>query len=115
TAANSDPALRYTVFHHYTNTYLYKVLPDGTTARDDDNEFPYMQWEDNIVLGYPIHRFKDAYASRILPRRASPSTNKWRIPITEFLWDAPAVTPRDPASTAEAELTRHYLFRGVGH
>jgi hypothetical protein len=39
---NNDPARRYTLFHHYTDTYLYKVLPDGTTARDDDNEFPYL-------------------------------------------------------------------------
>jgi len=36
TASNNDPARRYTVFHHYTDTYLYKVLPDGTSARDDD-------------------------------------------------------------------------------
>ena len=44
TVGNNDPARRYTIFHHYTDTYLYKVLPDGTTARDDDNEFPYLQW-----------------------------------------------------------------------
>ncbi len=66
TAENNDPARRYTVFHHYTDTYLYKVLPDGTTARDDDNEFPYLQWEDNICLGYAINRFKDPYAAWML-------------------------------------------------
>ena len=36
TASNSDPARRYTLFHHYTDTYLYKVLPEvprrGTTT-----------------------------------------------------------------------------------
>jgi hypothetical protein len=115
TTENSDPARRYTIFHHYTDTYLYKVLPDGTTARDDDNEFPYMQWEDNIVLGYAVNRFKDPYAAWMLRRSGWPSTDKWRIPITKFLWDDPEVSPRDPAQATEAELTRHYLFRGVGH
>jgi hypothetical protein len=32
TVSNNDPSRRYTVFHHYTDTYLYKVLPDGTTC-----------------------------------------------------------------------------------
>ncbi len=115
TTENSDPALRYAVFHHYTDTYLYKVLPDGTTARDDDNEFPYLQWEDNIVLGYAINRFKDPYAAWMLHESGWPSTDKWRIPITKFLWNDLDVVPRNPASTTEAELSRHYLFRGVGH
>jgi hypothetical protein len=76
TTTNSDPARRYTVFHHYTDTYLYKVLPDGTTSRDVDNEVPYMQWEDNVVLGYAIHRFKDPYAAWILRQSGWPSTNR---------------------------------------
>jgi len=115
TAENNDPARRYTVFHHYTDTYLYKVLPDGTTARDDDNEFPYLQWEDNICLGYAINRFKDPYAAWMLRKSGWPSTDKWRIPITQFLWNDPDVVSRNPASTNEAELSRHYLFRGIGH
>ena len=76
TAANSDPALRYTVFHHYTDTYLYKVLPDGTTARDDDNEFPYLQWEDNICFGYAVNRFKDPYAAWMLRKSGWPRASK---------------------------------------
>ena len=115
TAENNDPARRYTVFHHYTDTYLYKVLPDGTTARDDDNEFPYLQWEDNICFGYAINRFKDPYAAWMLRKSGWPSTDKWRIPITQFLWNDPDVVPRNPASTNEAELSRQYLFRGIGH
>jgi heparin/heparan-sulfate lyase len=115
TTANSDPSRRYTVFHHYTDTYLYKVLPDGTTARNDDNEFPYLQWEDNIVMGYAINRFKDPYAAWMLRQSGWPAQKTWRIPITQFLWDDPEVKPRNPAISTEAEISRHYLFHGVGH
>jgi heparin/heparan-sulfate lyase len=115
TTGNSDPALRYTVFHHYTDTYLYKVLPDGTTARDDDNEFPYLEWEDNICLGYAVNRFKDPYAAWMLRESGWPVQKKWRVPITQFLWDDPHVTPRNPADSTEAEISRHHYFRGIGH
>jgi hypothetical protein len=115
TTANSDPALRYTVFHHYTDTYLYKVLPDGTTARDDDNEFPYLQWEDNICFGYAVNRFKDPYAAWLLRKSGWPAQSKWRVPITQFLWDDPNVTPRNPADSTEAEIPRTHFFRGIGH
>ena len=115
TAENNDPALRYTVFRHYRDTYLYKVLPDGTTARDDDNEFPFLLAQDNTVLGYAVNRFKDPYAAWMLRRSGWPSTKDWLVPVTQFLWDDPLVTPRDPAQTTEAELPRNYLFRGVGH
>jgi hypothetical protein len=115
TTANSDPALRYTVFQHYTDTYLYKVLPDGTTARDDDNEFPYLQWEDNICFGYAINRFKDPYAAWFLRQSGWPAQAKWRVAITQFLWDDPNVTPRNPADSTSAEIPRSYFFRGIGH
>jgi Heparinase II/III-like protein len=115
TTSNSDPALRYTLFHHYTDTYLYKVLPDGTTARDDDNEFPYLQWEDNICFGYAINRFKDPYAAWMLRKSGWPAQSKWRVPITQFLWDDPNVTPRNPADSTEAEIPRTHFFRGIGH
>jgi hypothetical protein len=115
TTGNSDPALRYTVFHHYTDTYLYKVLPDGTTARDDDNEFPYLEWEDNICFGYAVNRFKDPYAAWMLRKSGWPAQAKWRVPITQFLWDDPDVAPRNPADSTEAEIPRTYFFRGVGH
>jgi heparin/heparan-sulfate lyase len=115
TTSNNDPALRYTVFHHYTDTYLYKVLPDGTTARDDDNEFPPLHWEDNIVLGYAINRFKDPFAAWMLRESRWASRKDWRIPITQILWDDPDVSPRNPADTNDAEISRHHLFRGIGH
>ena len=115
TTENSDPALRYTLFRHYTDTYLYKVLPDGTTARDGDNEFPYLQWEDNICFGYAINRFKDPYAAWFLRQSGWPAQPKWRVPITQFLWDDPNVTPRNPADTTSTEIPRSYLFRGISH
>jgi hypothetical protein len=115
TTVNSDPALRYSVFQHYTDTYLYKVLPDGTTARDDDNEFPYLEWEDNICLGYAVNRFKDSYAAWMLRESGWPAQKKWRVPITQFLWDDPNVTPRNPADSTEAEISRQHYFRGIGH
>ncbi|HEY8560348.1 MAG TPA: heparinase II/III family protein [Pyrinomonadaceae bacterium] len=115
TTENSDPARRYTVFRHYGDTYLYKVLPDGTTARDDDNEFPFLRSPDNVALGYAVHRFKDPYAAWMLRRSNWNSTGDWLIPVTRFLWDDPLVAPRDPALSTEAEISRHYLFRGIGH
>ncbi|HEX6185236.1 MAG TPA: hypothetical protein VFZ44_15230 [Pyrinomonadaceae bacterium] len=115
TASNADPALRYTVFRNYTATHLYKALPDGTTSRLGDNEFPYMRSQDNVVLGYAVHRFKDPYAAWMLRESGWPDTKDWLIPITKFLWDDPQVAPRDPAKTSEAELSRQHHFRGVGH
>jgi hypothetical protein len=52
TVGNNDPSRRYALFHHYTDTCLYQYF-DGTTARDDDNEFPYLQWEDSICRPTP--------------------------------------------------------------
>jgi len=115
TVGNNDPARRYTLFHHYTDTYLYKVLPDGTTARDDDNEFPYLQWEDNICLAYAVNRFKDPFAAWILRDSGWPARKDYRIPITQFLWDDQDVVPRNPAETNDAEISRNYFFRGIGH
>jgi hypothetical protein len=113
TTANSDPALRYTLFQHYTDTYLYKVLPDGTTARDDDNEFPYLQWEDNICFGYAFNRFKDPYAAWFLRQSGWPAQPKWRVAITQFLWDDPNVTPRNPADSTSAEIPRSHFFAAL--
>lgn len=115
TTANDDPARRFTVFQHYTDTYLYKVMPDGTTARDDDNEFPFMRSQDNMVLGYSVSHFKDPYAAWMLRESGWPSTKDWLVPITQFLWDDPRVVARDPALTTEMELSRNHLFRGIGH
>jgi hypothetical protein len=70
TTTGEDPARRFGVFRNMGPTYLYKVLPDGSTARDDDNEFPHLDDLDNVVLAYAVHRFKDPYAAWILRRAA---------------------------------------------
>jgi hypothetical protein len=114
TTSGEDPARRFGVFRNMGPTYLYKVLPDGSTARDDDNEFPHLDDLDNVVLGYAVHRFQDPYAAWLLKKSGWLPT-PWRIPVLEFLWADDRVTPRDPASTTPAELPRERLFPGVGH
>jgi hypothetical protein len=114
TATGEDPALRYGVFRSMGTTYLYKVLPDGSTARDDDNEYPHLDALDNAVLGYAVHRFKDPFAAFLLTKRDWLPA-EWGIPVLQFLWADDTVVPRDPATTTEAELPRYRLFRGVGH
>ena len=105
TTTGEDPARRFGVFRNMGPTYLYKVLPDGSTARDDDNEFPHLKALDNVVLGYAVHRFKDPFAAWI-QKESGWLPREWEIPVLEFLWSDPTVTPRDPASTTEAELPR---------
>jgi hypothetical protein len=114
TATGEDPSLRWSVFRNMGATYLYKVLPDGTEARDDDDEFPHLDSRDNVVLGYAVHRFKDPYAAWLLKQRGWLPA-EWANPVLRFLWNDPAVVPRDPATTKEGELPRHRLFRGIGH
>jgi Heparinase II/III-like protein len=114
TATGQDPAMRWSVFRNMGPTYLYKVLPDGTCARDDDNEFPHLDSRDNVVLGYAVHRFKDPYAAWLLKQRGWLPA-EWANPVLEFLWKDDTVVPRDPAATTELELPRHRLFRGIGH
>jgi hypothetical protein len=114
TTTGEDPARRYGVFRNMGPTYLYKVLPDGSTARDDDNEFPHLMALDNVVLGYAVHRFKDPFAAWI-QKESGFVPREWEIPVLEFLWSDATVVPRDPASTTEAELPRVRLFPGVGH
>ena len=114
TTTGEDPARRYGMFRNMGPTYLYKVLPDGSTARDDDNEFPHLDTLDNVVLGYAVHRFKDPFAAWI-QRESGFVPAEWNIKVLEFLWSDPTVVPRDPATTTEAELPRSRLFPGVGH
>jgi len=114
TATGEDPARRYSVFPNMGPTYLYKVLPDGTCARDDDDEFPHLDSRDNVVLGYAVHRFKDPYAAWLLQQHDWLPA-EWANPVLQFLWNDRAVAPRDPAATTERELPRHRLFRGIGH
>ena len=114
TTTGEDPARGHGVFRNMGPTYLYKVLPDGSTARDDDNEFPHLDDLDNVVLGYAVHRFKDPFAAWIL-KKSGWLPAKWRIPVLEFLWADDTVAPRDPAAASPAELPRERLFPGIGH
>ena len=114
TTTGDDPARRFTSYRHYGETYLYKTLPDGTTSRRGDNEWPYFLAQDNDVLGYIVNRFKDPYAAWFLRKSGWASTPNWYIPILKFLWDDPLVAPRDPALASELELPHQHLFTGVG-
>jgi hypothetical protein len=114
TTSRDDPARRFTAYWHYGDTYLYKTLPDGTTSRRGDHEWPYFLEQDNDVLGYIVNRFKDPYAAWMLRKSGWPSKPDWYIPILKFLWDDPLVAPRDPAQASEVELSRQHLFSGVG-
>ena len=80
TTTGEDPARRWGVFRNMGPTYLYKVLPDGSTARDDDNEYPHLDAVDSVVLGYAVHRFKDPYAAWFL-RESGWLPEKWRLPV----------------------------------
>jgi hypothetical protein len=115
TTTGEDPADHYSVFSQMGRTYLYKVLPDGSTARDDDNEYPHLERYDRIVLGYAVHRFKDPYAAWLQEQDAWFIPPGSPIPILEFLWSDPGVRPRDPALAIEQELPRQRLFGGIGH
>jgi heparin/heparan-sulfate lyase len=93
---------------------LYKLLPDGTPSREGDNEYPILDLRDTAVLGYAVNRFKDPYSAWLL-RKSGFFPKQWVIPVLEFLWDDPEVTPRDPSLTTENELPRARYFSGVGH
>jgi heparin/heparan-sulfate lyase len=114
TTTGDDPARRFGLFRSMGPTYLYKVLPDGSTARDDDNEFPHLDAVDGAVLGYAVHRFKDPFAAWFLQKSGwVPAPG--RIPVLEFLWGDETVGPRDPATTTAAELPREKRFPGIDH
>ena len=96
------------------NTYLYKLLPDGTPSREGDNEYPILDARDTSVIGYAVNRFKDPYAAWLL-RSSGFFAKQWTLPVLEFLWNDPEVAPRDPALASENELPRQRYFPGVGH
>lgn len=114
TTTGIDPAHHYSVFGNIGNTYLYKLLPDGTPSREGDNEYPILDLRDTAVLGYAVNRFKDPYSAWLL-RKSGFFPKQWVLPVLEFLWDDPEVTPRDPSLTTENELPRAHYFPGVGH
>lgn len=114
TQTGIDPARRYTVFRNFGETYLYKLLPDGTPSREGDNEYPLLDTRDTAALGYAVHRFKDPYSAWLL-RKSGFAPAKWVLPVLQFLWDDPEVVPLDPALSSERELPHQRYFPGVGH
>jgi hypothetical protein len=114
TTTGVDPAHHYPLFRNMGRTYLYKLLPDGTPSREGDNEYPILDLRDTSVLGYAVNRFKDPYCAWLL-RNSGFFPKQWTLPVLEFLWDDPEVTPRDPSLASENELARQCYFSGVGH
>ena len=112
TTTGVDPALRFGIYSSIADTYLYKLLPDGTPSREGDNEYPVLDDRDTVVLGYAVNRFKNPYAAWLL-RASGFAVQKWALPVLEFLWDDPDVTPRSPALTTSEELPLCRYFPGV--
>ena len=113
TMTGVDPAHHYPVFSNIGNTYVYKLLPDGTPSREGDNEYPVLDSRDTALMGYAINRFKDPYCAWLL-RKSGFFARDWVIPALDFLWNDPQVTPRDPALADHSELPRQRYFSGVG-
>ena len=114
TMTGIDPARGYSLFRNVGNTYLYKLLPNGTPSREGDNEYPLLDTRDTAVIGYAVNRFKDPYSAWLL-RKSGFFVKDWVLPVLEFLWDDPEVVPRDPALSSESDLPRQRYFPGVGH
>ena len=114
TITGVDPAIQHSLLRNISNTYLYKLLPDGTPSREGDNEYPILDARDTAVIGYAVNRFKDPYAAWFL-RKSGFFSKQWLLPVLEFLWNDPEVVPRDPALASEKELPRQKYFAGVGH
>jgi hypothetical protein len=114
TTTGVDPARHFSVFRNVGDTYLYKLLPDGTPSREGDNEYPVLDLRDTALLGYAVNRFKDPYSAWLL-RQSGFVGQDWVLPVLQFLWDDPEVTARNPALASEAGLPRQRFFPGVGH
>jgi hypothetical protein len=112
TTTGVDPALRFCTYRSFTDTYLYKLLPDGTPSREGDNEYPILDDRDTAVLGYAVNRFKNPYAAWLL-RDSGFAVKKWALPILDFLWNDLDVAPRNPSVTHPEELPRYRYFSGV--
>jgi hypothetical protein len=114
TVDGDDPAWRAGAYRNISRTYLYKLLPDGTSSREGDDEYPFPKRDDNVVLAYAVSRFKDPYAAWI-QRESGWLSSEWLVPVLEFLWMDPDVHARDPRLATASELPRHQWFRGVDH
>ena len=109
-----DPAQHFSVFRNIGNTYLYKLMPDGTPSREGDNEYPILDSRDTTLIGYAVNRFKDPYCAWLL-RNSGFFAKQWVLPVLEFLWDDPEVAPRDPAIGRLNRTISSTFFPGVGH
>lgn len=112
TTTGVDPALRFGTYASFTDTYLYKLLPDGTPSREGDNEYPILDGRDTVALGYAVNRFKNPFAAWLLRDSGFP-VKEWALPVLDFLWNDPDVMPRNPALTDAEELPHHRHFTGV--
>ncbi len=112
TTTGVDPALRFGVYGNIADTYLYKLLPDGTPTREGDNEYPILDDRDTAALGYAVHRFKNPYAAWLL-RDSGFAIQKWPLPVLDFLWNDPDVSSRNPALSDAVELPHSRYFPGV--
>ena len=74
------------------NTYLYKLLPDGTPSREGDNEYPILDLRDTAVLGYRGQSFQRSTTAPGSCAKSGFFPKQWVIPVLEFLWDDPEVT-----------------------
>ncbi len=111
TTTGIDPARGYSLFRNVGDTYLYKLLPNGTPSREGDNEYPLLDTRDTAVIGYAVNRFKDPYSAWLL-RKSGFFGKDWVLPVLEFLWDDPEVVPRDPALSSEERSAAPTLFPG---
>jgi hypothetical protein len=112
TTTGFDPALRFGTYRSFADTYLYKLMPDGTPSREGDNEYPILDDRDTTALGYAVHRFKNPYAAWLL-RDSGFALSQWAPPVLEFLWDDPEVSSRSPRLARPEELPLHRHFPGV--
>lgn len=112
TTTGVDPAFRFGAYRSFADTYLYKLMPDGTPSREGDNEYPILDARDTTALGYAVHRFKNPYAAWLL-RDSGFAIQQWATPVLEFLWNDPEVLPRNPELASPQELPRSRYFPGV--
>ncbi|MES2393678.1 MAG: heparinase II/III family protein [Acidobacteriota bacterium] len=110
TLTGEDPAEKFTLLRSMGETYLYKLLPDGTLAREGDNEYPFLTSKDTMVLGYAMHRFRDRHAAWMLRHGTTVSTT-WAFPALEFIWADPELDAENPRNIPGGSHAKH--FRGV--
>ena len=113
TTTGVDPALRFGIYESFADTYLYKLMPDGTPSREGDNEYPILDDRDTAALGYAVNRFKNPYAAWLLRdsgfavREVGAACS--RISVERSRSDRRAI----PSRATSAELPLHRHFSGV--